>query len=94
MDMIDPRTLFVGHGELEDAVDLLKKYEAGKLPASVTDCDLWAAKKKRDSIIHPVTKEAMFLPGRMSAFVPMNVPIAYGALSTAFGVVLICCVSS
>jgi tricarboxylate carrier len=81
LDMIDPRTLFVGESELNEATDLLKQYETGKLPAGVTDDDLWAAKKKRDSIIHPVTQEPMFLPGRMSAFVPMNVPIAYGMLT-------------
>ena len=47
-----------------------------QLPEGTTDEMLWEAKKIVDAIIHPATGEPMFLPGRMSAFVPMNVPIA------------------
>jgi len=69
-EMTDPNTLLVGDDELGRAQALLAKYEAGDRTAS--DGDLWEAKRIKDAIIHPVTGEKMFLPGRMSAFVPAN----------------------
>ena len=34
-------------------------------------------------MVHPVTGETMFWAGRMSAFIPMNVPIMVGMLSAS-----------
>ena len=53
------------------------------LPRHYTDAEnleFWEAKKIVDAIIHPATGEVMFWPGRMSAFVPVNCPIAAGML--------------
>lgn len=69
-EMTDPRTLLVDDKELQSATTLLDAYSKGDRSAS--DADLWNAKRIRDAIIHPVTGEKMFLPGRMSAFVPAN----------------------
>ena len=33
---------------------------------------MWKARQTKEAIVHPVTNEKMFLPGRMSAFVPVN----------------------
>ena len=42
-------------------------------PATEAKLSQWVnAKRIKEAIIHPVTGEKMFLPGRMSAFVPAN----------------------
>ena len=69
-EMTDPATLLVDDTVLKKAQDLLANYDQGDRTAS--DADLWEAKRIKDAIIHPVTGEKMFLPGRMSAFVPAN----------------------
>jgi len=70
-EMTDPRTLFTTSDELAAAKGLLAKHAEGKA-AGATDHELWEAKRVVDAIVHPVTGEEMFLPGRMSAFVPAN----------------------
>lgn len=72
---------------------LLEDYKknGNKAPAGVTDAQLWEAKTCIEINCHPVTGEALFAPGRMSAFVPANVPIvlfmtmAKGAPMVALG---------
>merc|ERR1712151_430777 len=44
-------------------------------PDGVSDAEMWEARTNVEVSIHPVTGEVLFAPGRMSAFVPMNVPI-------------------
>lgn len=75
-EMTDPRNLFISKQEVADAQSLLRQHAGGEA-VGVTDVDLWNAKRIKDAVIHPVTNEEMFLPGRMSAFVPANtVPTA------------------
>ena len=69
--MVDPKTLLTSPAELKAAQDLLDRYDKGEA-AGVSDHDLWEAKRVKSAVIHPVTNEEMFLPGRMSAFVPVN----------------------
>jgi len=81
LDMIDPRTLALSDDEVHRCQLLMKQFETeGTLPDGVTDADMWAAKKKVDAVIHGPTGEPMLVFGRMSAFVPMNVPIAAGMI--------------
>ena len=69
LEKIDPRTLLLGEEELTKSQELLDKFEkAGCLPVGVTDEDMWEAKRKVEACIHPVTKERMFVLGRMSAY--------------------------
>jgi len=44
----------------------------GKLPAGVSDADMWESQRVVDAIIHGPTGEKMMIAGRMSMFVPMN----------------------
>jgi len=67
----DPRNLLISEQELDNAQVLLAQHTRGEA-AGVSDHELWEAKRIKDAIIHPVTGEKMFLPGRMSAFLPMN----------------------
>lgn len=80
MDVIDPSTLFTSNVKLEECLDLLDKYKAGTLPSTVTDKDLWKAQKIKQAIIHPDTGEKVFMPFRMSGFVPFGSPIVVGLL--------------
>ena len=70
-EMTDPATLLVSDDDLASAQGLLARHSKGEATGA-TDAELWNAKRIRDAIIHPVTGEKMFLPGRMSAFVPAN----------------------
>jgi tricarboxylate carrier len=64
---------------LVQARALLHRHAQGEATGA-TDAELWDAKRLKDAIIHPVTDEKMFLPGRMSAFVPVNTIPTVGML--------------
>lgn len=74
-EVIDPRNLLISEAQLQKSKDLIAAYKKGGRPAGVTDEDLWEARTNIEVNIHPVTGETLFLPGRMSAFVPTNVPL-------------------
>jgi len=75
-EYIDPRTLLLNSDDLKKAQALLAKYkETGKKPDGVSDADMWEARRQVEVAIHPVTGEELLKVGRMSAFVPMNVPL-------------------
>ncbi|KAI9250651.1 Tricarboxylate/iron carrier [Helicostylum pulchrum] len=77
IDVTDPRTLFVSSKELEKCQQLLQnKSQHDKIDPE----RLWRAKKVVDSTIHPDTGEAVFLPFRMSCFVPTNMILVAGML--------------
>eukprot|EP00548_Thalassiothrix_antarctica_P002581 CAMPEP_0194153960 /NCGR_PEP_ID=MMETSP0152-20130528/58625_1 /TAXON_ID=1049557 /ORGANISM="Thalassiothrix antarctica, Strain L6-D1" /LENGTH=59 /DNA_ID=CAMNT_0038859675 /DNA_START=82 /DNA_END=257 /DNA_ORIENTATION=- len=44
------------------------------------DLALWEAKKIRDAVYHPDTKEVIPPPFRMSGFIPFNAPMCLGAI--------------
>jgi len=81
-EMVSPTTLLVGDDELNAKIDLLKRFEKGEA-TDATNAELWDAKRVKDAIIHPVSGEKMFLPGRMSAFVPVNTIPTAGMLVAA-----------
>ncbi|XP_063963552.1 sideroflexin-5-like [Lytechinus pictus] len=80
LDIIDPRTLFVSKKKLNDSIELLAAYKKGSLPDGVTNKQLWEAQKIKQAIIHPDTGEKVFMPFRMSGFVPFGSPIVVGLL--------------
>jgi tricarboxylate carrier len=80
LDVIDPRTLFTSKNELEKCSSLLKQYKAGTVEPDITDRELWEAQKIVQAIIHPDTGDKMFMPFRMSGFVPFGIPIIVGLL--------------
>ncbi|XP_029450441.1 sideroflexin-5 [Rhinatrema bivittatum] len=80
LDIIDPRTLFVTESHLKEAIQLLEDFKHGMLPPGVNDKELWQAQKIKQAIIHPDTNEKIFMPFRMSGYVPFGTPIVVGLL--------------
>uniref|UniRef100_A0A3Q4H3W7 Sideroflexin 5b n=1 Tax=Neolamprologus brichardi TaxID=32507 RepID=A0A3Q4H3W7_NEOBR len=80
VDIIDPSTLFVSEKRLKECIKLLDDYKHGALPPGVSDVQLWEAQKIKQAIIHPDTGEKIFMPFRMSGYVPFGTPIVIGLL--------------
>ncbi|XP_025116612.2 sideroflexin-5 isoform X2 [Bubalus bubalis] len=80
LDIIDPRTLFVTERRLREAVQLLEDYKQGTLRPGVTNEQLWSAQKIKQAILHPDTNEKIFMPFRMSGYIPFGTPIVVGLL--------------
>jgi len=79
LDVIDPRFLMWNGAKLEAAKKKIEDFKNGDRSAS--DEELWEARAGIESMTHPVTGETTFALGRMSAFVPLNVPICVGMLA-------------
>ncbi|KZO98330.1 mitochondrion protein [Calocera viscosa TUFC12733] len=82
-----PATLFTPSSELRQAQDTVKRYnaelQASKRPVLVPAEErdtFWKAQQLVQSSIHPDTGEPVFLPFRLSAFVPTNLIICAGML--------------
>ncbi|KAK7901777.1 hypothetical protein WMY93_018546 [Mugilogobius chulae] len=71
----DPRTVLLSSETLDEARDIVESYRAGIIKPGLTEDELWRAKYVYDSAFHPDTGEKMFVIGRMSAQVPMNMTI-------------------
>lgn len=80
LDITDPRTLFTSKARLQECVDLLEDFKHNRLPEGVTNKQLWEAQKVKQSIIHPDTGKVIFMPFRMSGYVPFGSPIVVGML--------------
>ncbi|KAK3600861.1 hypothetical protein CHS0354_014228 [Potamilus streckersoni] len=79
----NPLNLFATGKQLEEAKAVVEKYRRGENLPGLTEDDIWRAKNLYDSAYHPDTKEKMFILGRMSAQVPMNMTIT-GCMMTFY----------
>lgn len=79
-DVVDPRTLFTSETKLQESIKLLDDFKEGRLSPDVTNKQLWEAQKIKQAIIHPDTGEKIFMPFRMSGFVPFGTITVTGLL--------------
>ncbi|KAA0149328.1 hypothetical protein FNF29_06033 [Cafeteria roenbergensis] len=77
---VNPLTLLYTKADVDKATALIASWKdnGSKCPEGVTDADLWAARDVRDAVVHPDTGEPIPMVFRMSAFVPVNIPVAGG----------------
>ncbi|KAK9398499.1 sideroflexin-5 [Crotalus adamanteus] len=60
---------------LKEAMQLLEDYKQGSLPPGTSNKELWRAQKIKQAIIHPDTNQTIFMPFRMSGYIPFGTPI-------------------
>ncbi|SPQ97473.1 Sidoreflexin [Plasmodiophora brassicae] len=83
IDIINPRTLFTSDAELAHAAGLIAQFrDLGGAPPGVSNEQMWAARSTLEAIVHPDTGKPIPLLFRFSAFVPVNLPICVGMLTT------------
>eukprot|EP00850_Spirogloea_muscicola_P010600 SM000063S19990 [mRNA] locus=s63:124525:126718:- [translate_table: standard] len=68
--MMDIRTAFISDSQLQDALELLRKHEAGE--QRFPDEQVARARRIKDAVIHPDTGHKILLPLRLSFIVPCN----------------------
>ena len=73
-EITNPRNLLASSKTLEEAKLLVNNYKGAPINQQEQE-KLWKAKTLVDSTFHPDTGDKVFLPFRMSSFVPTNVPI-------------------
>ncbi|KAJ3386546.1 Splicing factor 3B subunit 1 [Lobulomyces angularis] len=78
--LTSPLTLFATDKQLNAAKTLITDYQSGKI-LNVDTEKLWNAKLLIDSTFHPDTGEKVFLPFRMSSFMPTNLLVLAGMLA-------------
>lgn len=78
-ELIDMRTVLTTDEELASCQSKLAETKRlGRKPDDTSDEEMWEAQRTVEAIVHGPTGEKMFLPGRMSMFVPMNIPATAG----------------
>jgi tricarboxylate carrier len=91
LEVIDPRTLFTSEATVKQCQELLKEFKkTGVKRNGVTDEEMWDAKRIVNAVVHPVTEDVMFWGGRMSSFVPLNIPIMGGMITMSHTPALSC----
>ena len=71
-------TLLAGEATIRDAEKALRGYQAGV--NTLSEDELWAARRLKESAVHPDTGEIIPRPFRMSGYVPYNGPVGAAML--------------
>lgn len=81
VELVSPTALLVTPTDIEDARKTLNDFRNGVITRyDTSDDELWHARRVYESTVHPQTGEVIPLVFRLSAFVPVNIPICGGML--------------
>uniref|UniRef100_K3WGK8 Sidoreflexin n=1 Tax=Globisporangium ultimum (strain ATCC 200006 / CBS 805.95 / DAOM BR144) TaxID=431595 RepID=K3WGK8_GLOUD len=81
VELVSPSALFLTKEQIQSATTTLEKYRNGDIaPGQMRDEELWHARRVYESAVHPQTGEMLPLYFRLSAFVPVNIPICAGMI--------------
>ncbi|KAH7474449.1 hypothetical protein PRIC1_013422 [Phytophthora ramorum] len=80
-ELVSPKWLFLTSEQIQHATQTLEGFRNGSLsPGQFKDAELWNLRQAYEAAVHPQTGETVSLPFRLSAFVPVNIPICVGML--------------
>lgn len=82
LDVVDPRMLLVGESQVRAAQGKLADFKAGNAGGH-SDRELWEAKKMVDAVVNPGSGDIIPAPVRICGFIPANVPLVYGMLTSS-----------
>ncbi|RLN86800.1 hypothetical protein BBJ28_00008583 [Nothophytophthora sp. Chile5] len=80
-ELVSPSWLFLSSEQIQHATQTLTDFRSGALvPGQFKDAELWKLRQAYESAVHPQTGETVPVAFRLSAFVPVNIPICVGML--------------
>ncbi|TYZ62203.1 hypothetical protein PybrP1_009796 [[Pythium] brassicae (nom. inval.)] len=81
VELVSPSALLLTTEEIQRATDTLANFRSGAITrGDVSDEELWRARRVYESAVHPQTGEVVPIYFRLSAFVPVNIPICAGMI--------------
>ncbi|CEG40525.1 mitochondrial tricarboxylate carrier family [Plasmopara halstedii] len=79
--LVSPKWLFLSSEQIRHATLTLDDFRSGKLDrGQYSDAELWKFRQVYEAAVHPQTGETVPAFFRLSAFVPVNIPICVGML--------------
>ncbi|ETP22632.1 hypothetical protein F441_04132 [Phytophthora nicotianae CJ01A1] len=80
-ELVSPKWLFLSSEQIQHAAQTLEDFRNGKIaPGQFKDAELWNLRQAYEAAVHPQTGETVPALFRLSAFVPVNIPICVGML--------------
>ncbi|KAL7692113.1 putative tricarboxylate/iron carrier [Plasmopara halstedii] len=80
-ELVSPKWLFLSSEQIRHATLTLDDFRSGKLDrGQYSDAELWKFRQVYEAAVHPQTGETVPAFFRLSAFVPVNIPICVGML--------------
>ncbi|TMW56486.1 hypothetical protein Poli38472_006496 [Pythium oligandrum] len=81
VELVSPSALLLTQEDINGVRKTLEDYRQGHIKrGDKSDEELWEARRLYESVVHPQTGEVIPAIFRLSAFVPVNIPICAGML--------------
>ncbi|CAH0518467.1 unnamed protein product [Peronospora belbahrii] len=80
-ELMSPKWLLLSSEQIQYSKQMLEDFRNGELsPGHISDAELWYHRQVYEAAVHPQTGETIPALFRLSAFVPVNIPICVGML--------------